>query len=41
MRRKRWNHSASFKAKVVVTAVQGGIAELTQQHDMHPNQIQD
>ena len=43
MRRKRRNHSASFKAKVAVVAVRGEktLAELAQQYDMHPNQIQE
>lgn len=43
MRRKRRNHSASFKAKVAVVAVRGEktLAELAQQYDVHPNQIQD
>ena len=39
MRRKRRNHSASFKAKVAVAAVRGEktLAELAQQYDVHPN----
>ena len=43
MRRKRRNHSASFKAKVAVAAVRGEktLAALAQQYDMHPNRIQD
>ena len=43
MRRKRRNQSASFKAKVAVAAVRGEkiLAELAQQYDVHPDQIQD
>lgn len=43
MRRKRRNHSASFKAKVALAAVRGDktLAELAEQFDVPPNQIQD
>ena len=39
MRRKRRNHSASFKAKVAVAAVRGEktLAELAQHYDVHPS----
>ena len=42
-RRKRRNHSPSFKAKVALAAIRGDrtVAELAQQYDVHPNQIQD
>ncbi len=42
-RRKRRNHTASFKAKVALGAVRGEhtLAELGEQFDVHPNQIQD
>ncbi|MCP4546795.1 MAG: IS3 family transposase [bacterium] len=41
MSRKRRNHSAAFKAKVALAALKGDktIAELSQQFDLHPNQI--
>lgn len=41
-RRKRRNHSPEFKAKVAMAAVRGDktLAELAQQYDLHPNQIQ-
>ena len=37
------NHSASFKAKVAVAAIRGDktLAELSEQFDVHQNQIQD
>jgi len=43
MRRKRRNHSSSFKAKVAVAALKGDktLAELAEQFDVHPNQIAD
>ena len=42
-RRKRRNHSPAFKAKVALAAVKGEhtLAELAEQFDVHPNQIQD
>ena len=43
MKRKRRNHSAEFKAKVALAAQKGDrtLAELAEQFDVHPNQIQD
>jgi transposase-like protein len=43
MKRKRRNHSAIFKAKVAVAAIRGDktLAELSEQFDVHQNQIQD
>jgi transposase len=40
-KRPRRNHTASFKAKVALSAVKGEktLAELAQQFDVHPNQI--
>lgn len=37
----RRNHSPAFKAKVALPAIKGDktLAELTQQFDVHPNQI--
>lgn len=42
-KRKRRNHSPSFKAKVAMAALRGDktLAEIAQQYDVHPNQIQD
>ena len=41
MKRKRRNHSPSFKARVALDALKGDktLAELAEQHDVHPNQI--
>lgn len=43
MRRKRRNHSPSFKAKVALAALKGDLtmAELVQKYDIHANQISD
>ena len=40
-RRPRRNHSPAFKAKVALAAIKGEltITELSQRHDVHPNQI--
>ena len=40
-RRPRRNHSPAFKSKVALAAVKGDktIVELSQQFDVHPNQI--
>ena len=40
-RRARRTHSPAFKAKVALAAVKGEktLADLAQQHDVHPNQI--
>ena len=40
-RRPRRNHSPAFKAKVAVAAIKGErtLIELTQDFDVHPNQI--
>ena len=41
MRRKRRNHSPTFKAKVALAALKGDrtVAELSGQFDVHPNQV--
>ncbi len=41
MRRPRRNHSAVFKAKVALAAIQGNqtLAQLAERFDVHPNQI--
>lgn len=41
MRRPRRNHSAAFKARVALEALQGDktLAELAARHDVHANQI--
>ena len=43
MRRKRRNHSPSFKAKVALAALKGDLTmvELVQKYDVHANQISD
>jgi len=43
MKRKRRNHSPGFKAKVALAAMWGDrtLADLAEQFDVHPNQIQD
>ena len=40
-KRARRNHNPAFKAKVALAAIKGEktLAELAQQHDVHPNQI--
>jgi transposase len=41
MKRPRRNHSAAFKAKVALAAMQGDatLAELSQRFDVHANQV--
>ncbi len=42
-KRPRRTHSTAFKAKVALAAVRGDmpLAELAQQHDVHPNRATD
>ena len=40
MRRKRRNHSSTFKTKVALTALKGD-RTMADQFDVHPNQIQE
>jgi len=42
-RRKRRNHTPAFKAKVALAALRGErtLADMAEQFDLHPNQIQD
>ncbi len=42
MRRKRRNHSPSFRAKVALAVLKGEktLAQLAGEHDVHVNQIQ-
>jgi transposase len=42
-RRKRRNHSPAFKPKVALAAARGdhALAEITEQLDVHANQIQE
>ena len=41
MKRSRRNHSPAFKAKIALQAIRGDktLAELAQQHQVHPTQI--
>jgi len=43
MKRKRRNHNPAFKAKVALAALKGDrtLSELSEQFDVHQNQIQD
>ncbi len=43
MKRKRRNHLPGFKAKVALAAIKGDrtLSELSEQFDVHQNQIQD
>jgi len=43
MKRKRRNHLPGFKAKVALAAIKGDftLAVLSEQYDVHQNQIQD
>ena len=40
-KRKRRNHTSAFKAKVAALKGERTLAELAEQYDVHPNQIQD
>ena len=41
MKRPRRNHSATFKAKVALTAIKGELtlAQMAERFDIHPNQV--
>lgn len=43
MKKPRRNHSPAFKAKVALAALKGDrtLVELSQQYEVHPNQIMD
>ena len=43
MRKKRRNHTSSFRARVALAAPEGDktLVEIAEQFDVHPNQITD